>query len=483
MLVKRLDCPVVYCNCKPDEKCYMSTQTSTECSKITCVKVSDSSSGSSSSSNKGAIAGGVVGGVVGAIVVAGICLWFFYVRRNRKLKIDEDDEDNAIPNSSGLDESYMDNHDEKSPSGLYRPNYRESTATMSTVNSVGVHGSNVIPIAYIPGVSGVNNRIPDGLKFTASDILRDDSIRASIATTNYRGSTAFIGSDTMTAIQARPNLVDVKDQQMPVTATFMKPSLLDLDQQQAGTSRQSSSEPTSRPLTRLAHGDRMTTYLNTIEEVPTPAAATKTPTELDEDKKMTGDKENVVNQNTNNGSSQLPLRISVASDFDVAFPSSDMDDGQEGPNSPASPGTASQDPSNLKQVNHVNSGPNIPVPAVPGSSVVPVAPALAVGSSDRQSNSSSSKRSSKSSSNFRLSRQALRNSALNSLAGSNNSGSQSTRSSRIRDSDYYVAEDLPMEAVLYAQQEHDTASGEDDNHGRSSPFDDKYEMTESSSKP
>lgn len=516
---KRQDCEPVKCNCKADEQCVMQPPTQTECAKTSCIKSSNSQSGtetsSTSESNTGAIAGGVVGGVVGAILLAGICIWFFYLRRNKQLQINNEEDEFAQAAGSESERQYMDrvSEEEKSmsrnPSQGQQPNgasrFRDSTATMSTVNTVGGLGSNVIPIAYIPGVSGVNNnnntgRLPPGLKFTASDILRDDSIRASIATTNYRASTAFIGSDTVTAIQARPNLVQVNDQQRqsgyassPVTATFMKPSLLDLDAPDRSSNAdaaspvsESSSAPQIRSLTRPppnAGGngsDRIITPLNTIEEVPTPSSndtsSTQSSSGFQQTAKSTQNKfSSSANHQLQAQSSAPRLRVSVASDFDVAFPSEDM------LKESLSPANSTDAAASIKQVGQLANAPNIPVPIVPGAGAGVSMPTDSLKSgTDSSSIHSSSKCSSKSS--FRLSRQALRNSAL---SNSINAGSPSNRSSRARDSDLYVAEDLPMEAFLYAQSHEFSANAQEDGElgtGRSSPFDDRYEMIEKQSK-
>lgn len=167
----------------------MILQTCESCATYVCRKIlsiPSSSQPSESKSNSGAIAGGVVGGLAAVIIVAVLLLWRFYYkpRRERQAEFErlavEKHGDLAMPGNKN----------------------RMSTETLTSLApSTFTRSSNIIPIAYIPGVT-------TRAVLNSSDQSTSD--RSSIATTNYRGSTAVISSAMMTAIQARPNLVDIK---------------------------------------------------------------------------------------------------------------------------------------------------------------------------------------------------------------------------------------------------------------------------------
>lgn len=98
------------------------------------------------------------------------------------------------------------------------PKYMGSKIRSSLSFLSSSRASNVIPIAYIPGVTTrqtqYSNRpsMQQQQQQQNNDVLTLDtgpSIRSSIATTNYAGSSAHISSGTMTAVQAKPNLVDL----------------------------------------------------------------------------------------------------------------------------------------------------------------------------------------------------------------------------------------------------------------------------------
>ena len=165
----------------------MVLQTCDTCATYTCIKSSSGSPpgvSSGSSSNAGAIAGGVVGGVAAVLIVGMFLVWKFYYKP-RKQQQSKENEKNA--------------------------EHRLSAETLTSLApSALARSSNVIPIAYIPGVT-TRAAIQDSTEQARVD-------RSSIATTNYRGSTAVIGSAMMTAIQARPNLVDIKNGEEPAPA-------------------------------------------------------------------------------------------------------------------------------------------------------------------------------------------------------------------------------------------------------------------------
>lgn len=163
-------CPV----CKAHETCRFILQSVNECSVAVCQSTGGSSS------NAGAIAGGVVGGIVGLLLLVGVGLWFYF--KNRRF-----DDTDLFDDKYSSDGSPYDNRS-------HRPSV---AASITTVNTNQARESNVIPVAYIPGVSvlpPVNER--------GSGI---PSIRNSIATTNYRASVP----EMVMAVQGQPNLIQI----------------------------------------------------------------------------------------------------------------------------------------------------------------------------------------------------------------------------------------------------------------------------------
>lgn len=99
---------------------------------------SSTSSGGSKSPNIGAIAGGVVGGVV-AVVIISFLAWKFCFKGRRQQYQEEWQEDTPI---------------EKDPDFMANRSARASTHTVASLAStIMTRASNVIQIAYIPGVT------------------------------------------------------------------------------------------------------------------------------------------------------------------------------------------------------------------------------------------------------------------------------------------------------------------------------------------
>jgi hypothetical protein len=197
--------------CPDGEECTLTTQTCDACAEGICQKKSsgsDSDDDGGSGANKGAIAGGVVAGVVVAAAVIGFLLWRYVFSAKAKRRREEEAAERAAEAAAS----------EKSESGGGGGGSRMSSATLSSVNTSMTRGSNIIPIAYIPGVTNRTDSdappVPDinqySQTFSADDILRHSQMsRSSIATTNYRGSTAEISAAMMTAVNVKPNLVDI----------------------------------------------------------------------------------------------------------------------------------------------------------------------------------------------------------------------------------------------------------------------------------
>ncbi|GAD97440.1 hypothetical protein ANI_1_500084 [Paecilomyces variotii No. 5] len=136
-------CPPSSLSCPPcakNEACTMIAQTCERCAAMTCTPVdggnSDSGpSGSGGGSNAGAIAGGVIAGI--AVIAIGVFLfWWFVIRKKRK-------EEEAF-------EKNFATADNRQPMQARR-------SVASIASTVFTRASNVIQIAYIPGVT---NRSP-----------------------------------------------------------------------------------------------------------------------------------------------------------------------------------------------------------------------------------------------------------------------------------------------------------------------------------
>jgi protein OPY2 len=126
------------CDCSSTELCQETSRNCTTCASRTCISNVSSatvtavpgSSGGSSSPNVGAIAGGVVGGLA-ALALIGFLIYWFVIRKRRQM---EEREKTVTPQNAQA---------------------RRSVA--SVASTVMTRASNVIQIAYIPGVT---NRSP-----------------------------------------------------------------------------------------------------------------------------------------------------------------------------------------------------------------------------------------------------------------------------------------------------------------------------------
>jgi len=234
-------CPV----CPNGETCSSTVQTCQACPVTTCIKLPAGSPGSSNGGSGNASGGGggggtsigaIVGGLLGALVVIGI-LGFFTFRhyKKRRQQIDADRPEHEI---------------EKENNNL--GHLRDARASTHTVGSIAstvlTRASNVIQIAYIPGVTNRSNPnspgysippvppIPGGatlyhnpnsdqLHFSAEDILRQSAwstnsadARSSVATTIYRKH-AVVSPVVATGIRAKAAVVDVKSSPHPNSGT------------------------------------------------------------------------------------------------------------------------------------------------------------------------------------------------------------------------------------------------------------------------
>ena len=214
-----------------------------ECQRATCVPVdpvsTPTATPSGRSTNVGAIAGGVVGGLA-AIAIITYLVWKYCVRTRRQPTIVESWEDGESDSLEG----------EKA--FAKRRDYRASThTTHSIASTVLTRASNIIQIAYIPGVTNRTTASPTVLvppvppipialsqagtpsstedqHFFVPGDLRDSTYsglsafsdrtsyartsyapRSSVASTIY-GKSAVVVAPAQTGMRARPAMVSVK---------------------------------------------------------------------------------------------------------------------------------------------------------------------------------------------------------------------------------------------------------------------------------
>ena len=113
------------------------------CAKTTCVPlntingVTTPSTSKSAASTAGAIAGGVIGGIIFVAIIVYL-FWRFWLKKRIERQREEEEEEEAA---------------EKANEFSMRRDARASTQTVGTVASTSTRTSNIIQIAYIPGVT------------------------------------------------------------------------------------------------------------------------------------------------------------------------------------------------------------------------------------------------------------------------------------------------------------------------------------------
>ncbi|KAJ4146044.1 hypothetical protein LMH87_004874 [Akanthomyces muscarius] len=239
---QQLVCPT----CPSGQYCAYTTQSCTECPKAFCQTAgSTGNSGNGGGNNSGSkghdgpSAGPIAGGVIGGIIVIAIItylVWRFLIKPKRASRLDDHHtsiyEADSIP-SRGVEKSDQ--------SGLGR---RASTHTVHSIAStVLTRASNIIQIAYIPGVTNrATPTSPDVLvppvppipvshseaargseHFFVPGNLRDSTYsgfsattdrtsyapRSSIASTIY-GRQAEVQTASQAGMRAKPTVVSVK---------------------------------------------------------------------------------------------------------------------------------------------------------------------------------------------------------------------------------------------------------------------------------
>lgn len=131
--------------CAADEQCSVSTKSCTACAASSCVKIGSVNQPNLTPVHKAPVAGAIAGGVVGGIVVILLITWLvwrFCIKRRR-----EEFDDTSWPEETFGQEKGGDQF-------TLRRDARASTHTVGSVAStVLTRASNIIQIAYIPGVT------------------------------------------------------------------------------------------------------------------------------------------------------------------------------------------------------------------------------------------------------------------------------------------------------------------------------------------
>lgn len=197
--------------CEDGYTCTMISQSCTACASTKCIKTSVSNPqpapSSGGGSNAGAIAGGVIGGIA-FIAIVTFLVWWFFIRKKRSIALKESNESQEKNTSRGA------------------PQGRNSIAS-----TVFTRASNVIQIAYIPGVTNRSPpQTPGGLvppvpplpgaspeqHFFMPGDLRDSSWSgmtrssfASVATTAYRSNAIIDPLPAQQAMRTRAAVVSI----------------------------------------------------------------------------------------------------------------------------------------------------------------------------------------------------------------------------------------------------------------------------------
>ncbi|ATY60636.1 Membrane anchor Opy2 [Cordyceps militaris] len=217
---EKLICP----SCPSGQSCGFTTQSCTECPKAFCRSDGSSDAGNGGGStgatkaHDGPSAGPIAGGVVGAIIVIAVVtylVWRFLIKPKRASRLDH-----RATSIYEADSTPAQGVEKNGQAGLGR---RASTHTVHSIAStVLTRASNIIQIAYIPGVT---NRatptspdhffVPGNLRdstysgFSATTDRTSYAPRSSIASTIY-GRQAEVQTASHAGMRAKPTVVSVK---------------------------------------------------------------------------------------------------------------------------------------------------------------------------------------------------------------------------------------------------------------------------------
>lgn len=234
-------CPI----CQSDEYCVMTSLTCGQCPITYCAKRSSNSelsfpSSSNSTSpyfkNNKLPVGGIVGGVIGGVIFFSGLLFLiysyykFWSKNKKQQKIELQDEA-----SEKIDLSLL-RHD---TSNFSNSENRSSVMTAQT------RASNILPIAYIPGVTAV------GRKFRNNSLLRNGDTRSHITL-----GSSILGDDDNVVFGM--NKEDNYEEKTKLTATIRnKPKLVQINEEYEDERSQcsTSSKKTTIPLDPFVSGD------------------------------------------------------------------------------------------------------------------------------------------------------------------------------------------------------------------------------------
>lgn len=191
--------------CADGYQCLQRAASALTCLEFYCSKIYVAPSAGSNKSNLGGIIGGTIGGVVVLLILA--FLYWKYVWRGRRIWISDKDQ-------------YLDplEDDEMLAVDFVPPAVGGGRRLMQlTPSTIGTNALNIIPIAYIPGVTvrpGQNTvALPYGLDrflvFSDLGTLENASIvdrKMPSRVPSQRGGSA---ANMTTAIRAQPTMVDV----------------------------------------------------------------------------------------------------------------------------------------------------------------------------------------------------------------------------------------------------------------------------------
>ncbi|KAF9891917.1 hypothetical protein FE257_002880 [Aspergillus nanangensis] len=227
------ECPA----CKPGSTCTMISRSCDQCATTKCIQTSTSSNSGSqdnSSDGGGSNAGAIAGGVIGGLAFIGIVtflVWWFFIRKKRK-EYDQQRGDGSEKSSSFNDAR------------------QARKSTQSIASTVLTRASNVIQIAYIPGVTNrsppetplvppvppLPGAAPDQHFFMPGD-LRDSSwsdmtgdhrsvapsLRSSVATTIYRNNAIVSPMPAQQVMRTRAAVVSIHNGGGPESESLAPP--------------------------------------------------------------------------------------------------------------------------------------------------------------------------------------------------------------------------------------------------------------------
>lgn len=277
-------CPV----CDVGYTCTMISQSCSQCATTKCVKSMSGGSSSDSSngggSNVGAIAGGVIGGVAFVAIVT-FLIWWFFVRKKRS-EYDQQGGDAAEKRSAIADAR------------------QSRKSTNSIASTVLTRASNVIQIAYIPGVTNrsppetlgslvppvppLPGASPDQHFFMPGD-LRDSawsdvsqahrsiapSLRSSVATTIYRSDAIVSPMPAQQVMRTRAAVVSIHNgnqtssaPETPAVPTITKAQLAKAAFSEANTKSSIVARTvTAKPVMVKATGAKKSTNPPTVQAI------------------------------------------------------------------------------------------------------------------------------------------------------------------------------------------------------------------------